>query len=110
METSHVIRGEEWLPSLPYIIYYTKPLVGMHPNLHLPLILKPIGNGKLSKRDGDKMGFSISFGMENRRRNFHRDIEKMDFSEAVINFLALLGWNEWNRTRDILVGRIGFKI
>ena len=96
METSHVIRGEEWLPSLPlhhllYIAFgWEAPEFA-----HLPLIMKPVGNGKLSKRDGDKMGFPVfpldwktAEGISSGYR------EKGFFPEAVINFLALLGWND----------------
>jgi glutamyl-tRNA synthetase len=96
METSHVIRGEEWLPSMPLhcLLYrafgWEAPLFA-----HLPLILKPIGNGKLSKRDGDKMGFPV-FPLEWKSdegiSSGYR--EKGFFPEAVINFLALLGWND----------------
>jgi glutamyl-tRNA synthetase len=98
METSHVIRGEEWLPSLPlhYLLY--RSFGWEAPEFaHLPLILKPIGNGKLSKRDGDKMGFPV-FPLE------WKDASSMTtsdgyrengfFPEAVVNFLALLGWND----------------
>ncbi|WP_445456308.1 glutamate--tRNA ligase [Flavobacterium sp. HNIBRBA15423] len=96
METSHVIRGEEWLPSVPlhYLLY--KAFNWEAPQFaHLPLILKPIGNGKLSKRDGDKMGFPVfplewktteGTSMGYRENGF--------FPEAVVNFLALLGWND----------------
>ncbi len=98
METSHVIRGEEWLPSLPlhYLLY--RSFGWEAPEFaHLPLILKPIGNGKLSKRDGDKMGFPV-FPLEWRDASSmtisdgYR--EKGFFPEAVVNFLALLGWND----------------
>ena len=96
METSHVIRGEEWLPSVPlhYLLY--KAFNWEAPQFaHLPLILKPVGNGKLSKRDGDKMGFPVfplewktteGTSMGYRENGF--------FPEAVVNFLALLGWND----------------
>jgi glutamyl-tRNA synthetase len=96
METSHVIRGEEWLPSLPLHVLLYKAFEWEAPEFaHLPLILKPIGNGKLSKRDGDKMGFpvfplewnTIEGGSSGYRENGF-------FPEAVINFLALLGWND----------------
>ena len=98
METSHVIRGEEWLPSMPLHVLLYKAFGWDAPEFaHLPLILKPIGNGKLSKRDGDKMGFpvfplewedasSMTKSMGYRENGF--------FPEAVINFLALLGWND----------------
>jgi len=96
METSHVIRGEEWLPSLPlhYLLY--KAFGWEAPEFaHLPLILKPIGNGKLSKRDGDKMGFPVfplEWKTEEGISSGYR--ETGYFPEAVINFLALLGWND----------------
>ncbi|PKP15970.1 MAG: glutamate--tRNA ligase, partial [Bacteroidetes bacterium HGW-Bacteroidetes-23] len=96
METSHVIRGEEWLPSLPlhYLLY--KAFCWEAPEFaHLPLILKPIGNGKLSKRDGDKMGFPVfplEWKTEDGVSSGYR--ETGYFPEAVINFLALLGWND----------------
>jgi glutamyl-tRNA synthetase len=98
METSHVIRGEEWLPSMPLHVMLYRAFGWEAPEFaHLPLILKPIGNGKLSKRDGDKLGFPV-FPLE------WRDASSMTitkgykeagfFPEAVINFLALLGWND----------------
>ena len=98
METSHVIRGEEWLPSLPLHHLLYKAFGWNAPEFaHLPLILKPIGNGKLSKRDGDKMGFPV-FPLEWKDAS---SMTKSDgyrengfFPEAVINFLALLGWND----------------
>jgi glutamyl-tRNA synthetase len=98
METSHVIRGEEWLPSLPLHVLLYKAFGWNAPEFaHLPLILKPIGNGKLSKRDGDKMGFPV-FPLEWRDAS---SMTKSDgyrengfFPEAVVNFLALLGWND----------------
>lgn len=96
METTHVIRGEEWLPSMPLHVLLYKAFNWDAPQFaHLPLILKPIGNGKLSKRDGDKMGFPVfplewkteeSTSMGYRENGF--------FPEAVVNFLALLGWND----------------
>ena len=96
MEISHVIRGEEWLPSLAlhYQLYdafgWEKPEFA-----HLPLLLKPTGKGKLSKRDGDKLGFPV-FPLEYTApdgtvsRGYKEDGY---FSEAVTNFLAFLGWN-----------------
>lgn len=96
METSHVIRGEEWLPSLPLHHLLYKALGWEAPEFaHLPLILKPIGNGKLSKRDGDKMGFPVfplEWKTEEGISSGYR--ETGYFPEAVINFLALLGWND----------------
>lgn len=96
MGTSHVIRGEEWLPSLPlhYLLY--KAFDWEAPEFaHLPLILKPIGNGKLSKRDGDKMGFPVfPLAWKTNEGNSMGYREQGYFPEAVVNFLALLGWND----------------
>lgn len=97
MEITHVIRGEEWLPSLAlhYQLYNT--FGWQAPEFaHLPLILKPTGTGKLSKRDGDKMGFPV-FPLQWEDPQTH-DISKGYkedgyFPEAMINFLAFLGWN-----------------
>ena len=94
MEISHVIRGEEWLPSLPlHILLYRS--FGWKPPLfaHLPLLLKPDGKGKLSKRDGDKMGFPVFplFWPYGETAKGYR--EEGYFPEAFINMLALLGWN-----------------
>ena len=98
METSHVIRGEEWLPSMPLHVLLYRAFGWEAPEFaHLPLILKPVGNGKLSKRDGDKLGFpvfplewtdasSMTTSMGYREKGF--------FPETVVNFLALLGWND----------------
>ena len=96
METSHVIRGEEWLPSLPLHSLLYKAFGWEAPEFaHLPLILKPVGNGKLSKRDGDKLGFPV-FPLEWKTdegiSSGYR--ENGFFPEAVVNFLALLGWND----------------
>jgi glutamyl-tRNA synthetase len=99
MEITHVIRGEEWLPSAPLHVLLYRSL-GWEDNMpefaHLPLLLKPEGNGKLSKRDGDRLGFPV-FPLE------WKDPKTGDISagyresgylpEAVVNFLALLGWN-----------------
>ena len=96
METSHVIRGEEWLPSMPLHVLLYKAFGWEAPEFaHLPLILKPIGNGKLSKRDGDKLGFPVfplEWKSEEGISSGYR--ENGFFPEAVINFLALLGWND----------------
>lgn len=97
MEITHVIRGEEWLPSLA-LHYQLYDAFGWTPPqfAHLPLILKPTGKGKLSKRDGDKMGFPV-FPLEwkdpqtGEISSGYR--ESGYFPEAVVNFLALLGWN-----------------
>lgn len=97
METSHVIRGEEWLPSLPLHHLLYKAFGWEAPEFaHLPLILKPIGNGKLSKRDGDKMGFPVfPLDWKNEDGTISSGYrEKGFFPEAVVNFLALLGWND----------------
>ena len=99
MEITHVIRGEEWISSMPlHVLLYralgweeTKPAFA-----HLPLILKPQGKGKLSKRDGDKMGFPV-FPLQWRDPSggeiFRGYREDGYFPEAFINMLALLGWN-----------------
>ena len=98
METSHVIRGEEWLPSMPLHVLLYRAFGWEAPEFaHLPLILKPIGNGKLSKRDGDKLGFPVfpldwTTPISGEKSSGYR--EKGFFPEAVINFLALLGWND----------------
>jgi glutamyl-tRNA synthetase len=96
METTHVIRGEEWLPSMPLHVLLYRAFGWNTPVFaHLPLILKPIGNGKLSKRDGDKLGFPVfplEWQTEEGLSSGYR--EKGFFPEAVINFLALLGWND----------------
>ena len=91
MEISHVIRGEEWLPSLA-LHHQLYDAFGWQPPqfAHLPLILKPIGKGKLSKRDGEKMGFPI-FPLSWEESKGYR--EEGYYPEAVINFLAMLGWN-----------------
>ncbi|TRX37827.1 glutamate--tRNA ligase [Flavobacterium sp. ZT3R18] len=96
METTHVIRGEEWLPSMPLHVMLYRAFGWDAPEFaHLPLILKPIGNGKLSKRDGDKMGFPVfplEWKTEEGVSSGYR--EKGFFPETVVNFLALLGWND----------------
>ncbi len=99
MEISHVIRGEEWLPSAPLhvLLYRAFGWENTMPQFaHLPLLLKPDGKGKLSKRDGDRLGFPV-FPLEwhdpktgEVSSGFR---EQGYFPEAVINFLALLGWN-----------------
>ena len=96
METSHVIRGEEWLPSMPLHVLLYRAFGWDAPEFaHLPLILKPVGNGKLSKRDGDKLGFPVfplEWQTEEATSMGYR--ENGFFPEAVVNFLALLGWND----------------
>lgn len=98
MDISHVIRGEEWLPSLPlhYLLYRALGWSDTQPKFaHLPLILKPVGQGKLSKRDGDKLGFPVFplewHGADGEMSRGYR--EDGYFPEAFINMLALLGWN-----------------
>jgi glutamyl-tRNA synthetase len=100
MEITHVIRGEEWLPSMPLHILLYRAFDWQAPQFaHLPLILKPVGKGKLSKRDGDKLGFpvfpllwvdpetgQVSAGYR----------EDGYFPDAVVNMLSMLGWNEGN--------------
>ncbi len=107
MEISHVIRGEEWLPSAPlHVLLYrafgwedTMPLFA-----HLPLLLKPDGNGKLSKRDGDRLGFPV-FPCDwydpktGEKSSGYR--ESGYYPEAVVNFLALLGWNPGLDDREL---------
>lgn len=99
MEVTHVIRGEEWLPSAPLhvLLYEAFGWKDTQPQfVHLPLLLKPVGNGKLSKRDGDKLGFPV-FPLEwhdpksgETSSGFR---ERGYLPEALVNFLALLGWN-----------------
>ena len=99
MEITHVIRGEEWLPSAPlHVILYR--YLGWSDRMprfaHLPLLLKPDGNGKLSKRDGDRLGFPVfplnwKDPKSGETSSGYR--EAGYFPEAVVNFLALLGWN-----------------
>ena len=91
MEISHVIRGEEWLPSLALHQQLYDAFGWESPKFaHLPLIMKPVGKGKLSKRDGEKMGFPV-FPLTWEDSVGYR--EEGYFPEAVTNFLALLGWN-----------------
>ena len=98
MEVSHVIRGEEWLPSAPLhvLLYRAFGWSDTMPEFaHLPLLLKPDGKGKLSKRDGDRLGFPVFplewHGADGTICSGYR--ESGYLPEAVINFLALLGWN-----------------
>lgn len=99
MEISHVIRGEEWLPSAPLhvLLYRAFGWEDTMPRFaHLPLLLKPEGKGKLSKRDGDRLGFPV-FPLEwedPKTEEISSGFRESGyFPEAVINFLALLGWN-----------------
>lgn len=99
MEITHVIRGEEWLPSAPlHVLLYR--YLGWEDSMpqfaHLPLLLKPDGNGKLSKRDGDRLGFPVfPLAWEDPTTGIvstgYREVGY--FPDAVVNFLALLGWN-----------------
>ncbi len=100
MEVSHVIRGEEWLPSAPLHVLLYEALGwadSMPQFVHLPLLLKPDGKGKLSKRDGDRLGFPV-FPLDWRdpaSGDLSRGYREAGYlPEAVINFLALLGWND----------------
>lgn len=99
MEITHVIRGEEWLPSAPLHVLLYKYLgweSTMPEFAHLPLLLKPDGNGKLSKRDGDKLGFPV-FALDwidpftGEKSSGYREAGYLP--EAFVNFLAFLGWN-----------------
>lgn len=99
MEVSHVIRGEEWLPSAPMhvLLYEAFGWSDTMPEfVHLPLLLKPDGKGKLSKRDGDRLGFPV-FPLEwhdPQSGNISSGYRETGYlPEAVVNFLALLGWN-----------------
>ncbi len=94
MNISHVIRGEEWLPSLPLHILLYRSFGWQAPEFaHLPLLLKPDGKGKLSKRDGDKMGFPVFplfWPYGETARGYREDGY---YPEAFVNMIALLGWN-----------------
>ena len=119
MEVSHVIRGEEWLPSAPLhvLLYEAFGWQDTMPQfVHLPLLLKPVGNGKLSKRDGDKLGFPV-FPLEWKDPASgaisagYR--EQWYLPEAVVNFLALLGWNPGDDSElmdiDTLISKFSFE-
>lgn len=119
MEVSHVIRGEEWLPSAPLhvLLYEAFGWADTMPQfVHLPLLLKPVGNGKLSKRDGDKLGFPV-FPLEWHDPNSGEVSsgyrEKGYLPEAVVNFLALLGWNPGDDSEvmsmDELIDKFSFE-
>ena len=99
MEITHVIRGEEWLPSAPLHVLLYEAFGWEKPQFaHLPLILRPDGNGKLSKRDGDRLGFPVFpidwLNHDGEKYSGYR--EKGYYPEAFINMLALLGWNPGN--------------
>jgi glutamyl-tRNA synthetase len=97
MEISHVIRGEEWLPSMPLHVLLYRAFQWERPAFaHLPLLLKPKGNGKLSKRDGDKLGFPVfptqwTNPLNGEQSSGYR--EDGYFPQAFINMLVLLGWH-----------------
>ena len=119
MEVSHVIRGEEWLPSAPLhvLLYEAFGWQDTAPEfVHLPLLLKPDGKGKLSKRDGDRLGFPV-FPLEwhdPKSGDVSRGYRESGYlPEAVVNFLALLGWNPGDDTEvmdmDKLISKFSFK-
>ncbi|MEO7767890.1 MAG: glutamate--tRNA ligase [Ferruginibacter sp.] len=100
MKISHAFRGEEWLPSAPVHVLLWKHLFGLDKMpkwAHLPLILKPDGNGKLSKRDGDRLGFPV-YAMnwtDPVSGDITKGFKELGFlPEAFINLLAVLGWND----------------
>ncbi len=118
MEVTHVIRGEEWLPSAPLhvLLYEAFGWADTMPSfVHLPLLLKPDGKGKLSKRDGDRLGFPV-FPLEwhdpksGEISSGYR--ERGYLPQAVVNFLALLGWNPGDDTEimsmDELIEKFSF--
>ena len=117
MEITEVIRGEEWLPSLPlhYMLYKAFGWEDTMPRFaHLSLLLKPVGNGKLSKRDGDKLGFPV-FPLQwtnAEGETSHGYREDGYFPEAFVNLLAMLGWNPGDDrelfTLDELIGAFSF--
>lgn len=115
MQITHVVRGEEWLPSAPTHVM-TYKMFGwedvMPSFAHLPLILKPEGNGKLSKRDGDKYGFPL-YSLSWPEQQISGLKEKGFLPEAYINFLAFLGWNPGTDqeifTHDELIAAFSFE-
>lgn len=118
MKVSHVIRGEEWLPSAPLhvLLYEAFGWADTAPEfVHLPLLLKPDGKGKLSKRDGDRLGFPV-FPLEwhdPKSGETSRGYRESGYlPEAVVNFLALLGWNPGDDTEvmnvDDLISKFSF--
>jgi glutamyl-tRNA synthetase len=100
MQITHAFRGEEWLPSAPVHILLWRYLFGeenMPQWAHLPLILKPDGNGKLSKRDGDRLGFPVFAmnWMDPKTNELTKGFREIGFlPEAFLNLLAVLGWND----------------
>ncbi len=119
MKVTHVIRGEEWLPSAPLhvLLYRAFGWEDTMPRfVHLPLLLKPDGKGKLSKRDGDRLGFPVfplqwTDPMSGDVSSGYR--ESGYLPEAVVNFLALLGWNPGDDTEimdmDTLIAKFSFE-
>jgi len=119
MKISHAFRGEEWLPSAPVHVLLWKYLFGLE-NMpqwaHLPLILKPDGHGKLSKRDGDRLGFPV-FAMDwvdPKTQETIKGFKELGFlPEAFINLLAMLGWNDGTEQEifslDDLVGKFSME-
>ncbi len=100
MKITHAFRGEEWLPSAPIHILLWKYLFGLDKMpqwAHLPLILKPDGNGKLSKRDGDRLGFPVYAmdWLDPKTNELTKGFKEIGFlPEAFVNLLAVLGWND----------------
>jgi len=117
MEITHVIRGEEWLPSMPLHVLLYRAFDWEVPKFaHLPLILKPIGKGKLSKRDGDKLGFPVfplAYTNEETGEVSRGFKEDGYFADAFVNMLAFLGWNPGTTqeifTLDKLVEKFDFE-
>lgn len=107
MEISHVIRGEEWLPSLPLHVLIYRSFGWRQPLFaHLPLLLKPDGKGKLSKRDGDKLGFPVIplfWPYGETARGYREDGY---YPEAFVNMLALLGWNPGTEQEIFSMGEL----
>ncbi|NOX46541.1 MAG: glutamate--tRNA ligase [Chlorobi bacterium] len=110
MGISHVIRGEEWLPSLPLHVLLYRALGWDSPEFaHLPLILKPNGKGKLSKRDGDKGGFPvfpIDWNNASTNEVFPGFRESGYFPEAFVNIMAFLGWNPGTEQEVFSMGEL----
>ena len=104
MQITHVIRGEEWLPSLAlHTLLYDAFGWDAPQFAHLPLIMKPVGKGKLSKRDGEKGGFPVFPLTWNQSEGYR---EAGFFPEAVVNFLALLGWNPGTEQEIFTLGEL----
>lgn len=110
MEVTHVIRGEEWLPSAPLHILLYRAFGWQPPKFaHLPLILKPDGKGKLSKRDGDRLGipvFALDWHDKNTGETASGFREAGFLPDALVNFLALQGWNPGTEEEVMSMGRM----